>query len=182
MLEQDGGCVLDGSPIPTPLQMCLLSWRLRRGISCSPNLPCVRDPRILLYCSEQQDVELQIPSARGGGRKGWGCQQGGATDSESSIAHREACLYPINIRYTDVNDTGEPGPEQCVKSLQLRVVWTRRRSKCVQELRGAQSGFQNDQGVMRREEFQAINGTSQVRASDWQCMINGSTWQDWGAK
>ena len=33
----------------------------------APNLPCVRDPRILFYCSEQQDVGLQIPSARGGG-------------------------------------------------------------------------------------------------------------------
>ena len=122
ILEQDGRCMLDGSTIPNPLQMCHISRWLRRGISCSPNLLSVCNPRSLQYCGEQQDVRLQIPSARSGGQKCCRCQQPGVMDSKSSIAHREACLHPINIRDMDVNGTGEPGPEQRVKSLQLRVV------------------------------------------------------------
>ena len=49
------------------------------------------------------------------GQKDRGCQQGGASDPESSIAHWEAWLYPVNIGNADVNDTREARPEKSVE-------------------------------------------------------------------
>ena len=75
--------------------------------------------------ADENDLEAAMVVLRGGTHIETAdpeSQPGGATDSKSSIALIESCLYPISIRYMDVNDTGERGPEHSVKSLQLWVV------------------------------------------------------------
>ena len=77
------------------------------SVSVSPNLHSVCNPGIRLHSSELQDFGLKIFSTRGGSQKAEGASKAAASDPESSIAHWEARLYPVNIRNADVNDTRE---------------------------------------------------------------------------
>ena len=130
--------------------------------------------------SKMLDCRSRVPAAEAKKAEGASRAALRSTDSESSIAHRGACLYSSEILMLMIPES----PDLSSASNRSSSGWSEQGEdrRVYKSFGGAQSGFQNDQGVMRRKEFQAINGTGQVRASDRQCMIHGSTWQHWGAK